>query len=237
LLLDDELAALSYLRVLCSQIREVEVVKAFNDPVKFMETVAGLDFNLCILDIQMPGLDGLQVARQLDNKLVIFTTAHKEFAAEAFDLKAVDYVRKPLQKERFEQAMERARVQLGNPEPAEKLQYLWNTDKGKTLLGADTILYITSSDIDSRDKIAYLENGQRVTIKNTRFEQLLSVLPPVKFCRINKKEILALKMVRHFSAGKISTGPLVKGQDTEEFYLSEVYRAEFEKKIRDFGSN
>jgi two-component system LytT family response regulator len=236
LLLDDELAALSYLRVLCSQIRGVEVVKAFNDPVKFMETVSGLDFNLCILDIQMPGLDGLQVARQLKDKLVIFTTAHKEFAAEAFDLKAVDYVRKPLQRERFEQAVERARVLLASPEPG-KLQYVWNTDKGKTLLGAEAILYITSSDIDSRDKIAYLENGQRITIKNTRFEHLLSVLPPAKFCRINKKEILALKTVRHFSAGKISTGPLAKGQETAEFYLSEVYRAEFEKKIGDFGSN
>src|SRR6218665_52360 len=201
-------------------MRDVEVVKAFNDPLKFMEAIGGLDFNLCILDIQMPGLSGLQVARPLENKLGIFTPAHKEVAAEAFDLKAVDYVRKPLQRDRFEQAIQRALEQLGTVENTEKAQHVWNTDKGKTPLAAEAILYITSSEIDSRDKIAYLDNGQKITIKNTGFEQLLAVLPPAKFSRINKKEILALKLVKHFSAGKIHTATLPKGLETREFYLS-----------------
>lgn len=56
----------------------------------------------------MPGFSGLELAALLKGKLIIFTTAYKEFAAEAFDLNAVDYLRKPIQRERFEQAIAKA---------------------------------------------------------------------------------------------------------------------------------
>jgi len=101
LLLDDELPALSYLKLLCEELPDVEVVKVFNDGSKFLEAIKTLDFNVCILDIQMPQYTGLEIAQHLHNKHIIFTTAYKEFAAEAFDLNAIDYLRKPLQKERF----------------------------------------------------------------------------------------------------------------------------------------
>ena len=230
LLLDDELPALSYIKTLCEQLPDVEVVKAFNDPVKFLEAIPNLDFNTCILDIQMPGLTGLEVAEQLKGKLIIFTTAYKEFAAEAFDLNAVDYIRKPLQKERFDQAISKAKTIL-KTEP-EKKQVLWNTDKGKTLISFNDILYITSSNTDSRDKIIYLENGQRTTLKNTGFEQILSVLPSAKFCRINKKDIIALKTVQRFTSDDVKTSINLKNNEGINLPLSEVYREEFRQKIQ-----
>ena len=73
MLLDDELPALSYIKVLCEELPDVEVVKAFNDPKKFLEAIPTLDFNVCILDIQMPGFTGLEVAQHLKDKLNIFT--------------------------------------------------------------------------------------------------------------------------------------------------------------------
>jgi len=108
LLLDDELTGLSYLKMLCEQIPELEVVKAFNSPLKFFTELPKLDFDLCILDIEMPEMNGLQVANLLNGRPVIFTTAYKEYAADAFDLNAVDYVRKPLTKERLEKAVKKA---------------------------------------------------------------------------------------------------------------------------------
>ena len=108
LLLDDELPGLTYLRMLCEQIPELEVVKAFNDPLKLLRASADLEFDLCITDIEMPGLSGLELAQLLKGKQVIFITAYKEFAAEAFDLDAVDYIRKPIQKERLEKAIFKA---------------------------------------------------------------------------------------------------------------------------------
>ena len=90
LLLDDELPGLTYLKMICEQVPGVEVVRAFNDPLKFIAESEQLDFDLCILDIEMPQMSGLEVARLLAGKPVIFTTAYKEYAAEAFDLNAID---------------------------------------------------------------------------------------------------------------------------------------------------
>lgn len=230
MLLDDELAALSYLRVLCSQIPDLEIVKAFDDPLRLKEALPKLDFNTCILDIQMPGLSGLELAQELKGKQIIFTTAHKEFAAEAFDLDAADYIRKPLQRERFGQAIAKARANLDQPAAPGKRQHIWNTDRGKTPLAFEDMLYITSSGTDPRDKSVHLANGRRVILKNTRFEQVLAQLPPAQFCRINKKEIIALKTVTHFSAGRIHTN--LPAGEASDLYLSDVYRGEFEKKMR-----
>jgi DNA-binding LytR/AlgR family response regulator len=232
LLLDDELPALSYIKVLCEELPDVEVVKAFNDSNKFLEAIPYLDFNTCILDIQMPYHTGLEIAQHLKDKLIIFTTAYKEFAAEAFDLNAVDYIRKPLQKERFEKAILKARNILQHQVDLKTKQILWNTDKVKTLLLNDSILYITSSETDSRDKIVYLENGDKTTIKNTSFEQILSALPSNKFCRINKKEIITLKSVVHFTSDEIKTSIRLKNGNSLNCSLSDVYRDEFKSKVK-----
>jgi DNA-binding LytR/AlgR family response regulator len=231
LLLDDELPALTYIKVICEQIADVEVVKAFNDPDKFLEAIKYLDFNTCILDIQMPGITGLEIAGYLKNKLIIFTTAHKEFAAEAFDLNAIDYIRKPIQKERFEKAIAKALRVLEFQNSPEKNQALWNTDKGREVLNFNDVLYITSSDTHGRDKLVYLKNGNKTTIKNTSFEQILAVLPTKKFCRINKKDVIALKTVQHFTADEISTSINLRGNENVVLLLSDVYRNEFKEKI------
>ncbi len=231
LLLDDELPALSYIKILCEEIPNVEVVKVFNDSSKFLEAIPNLDFNICILDIQMPNYTGLEVAQHLKNKLIIFTTAHKEFAADAFDLNAVDYIRKPIQKNRFEIAVEKAKIILQNQVEPELKQALWNTDKGKTLLQFKDMLYIVASETDSRDKVVYLENGNKTTIKNTSFEQILATLPFRKFCRVNKKEIIALKTVIHFTADEIKTNILLKNGYSLNATLSDVFRDDFKSKI------
>lgn len=232
LLLDDELPALSYIKVLCEELPDVEVVKAFNDPEKFLESIPTLDFNVCILDIQMPGFTGLEVAQHLKDKLIIFTTAYKEFAAEAFDLNAIDYIRKPLQKERFEKAILKVKEALNRKVNNEKTQVLLNTDKGKTLINFNDILYINASDTDSRDKIVYLENNQKSTLKNVSFDQILSIIPHKNFCRINKKEIIALKTVVHFTSEEIKTNIHLKNGNPLTFSLSEVYREDFKQKFK-----
>jgi DNA-binding LytR/AlgR family response regulator len=215
---------------MCEQIANVEVVKVFNDPAKFIEAIPHLDFNTCVLDIQMPGLTGMEVARHLDSKLIIFTTAYKEFAAEAFDINAVDYIRKPIQKERFEKAIAKAKTILETRETGDKQQFIWNTDKGKTVIPVMKILYITSSKTDSRDKLFVLEGGQKLIVKNIAFEQILALLPPEQFCRINKKDIIALKTVLHFTSEEISTNILIKNEALS-LSLSEVYKNEFRLRI------
>jgi len=231
LLLDDELPGLTYLKMLCEQLPELEVVKAFNNPETFLSELPNLDFELCILDIEMPQMNGLQVANLLNGKSVIFVTAYKEYAAEAFDLNAIDYVRKPVKKERLQQAVQKAIQRLDKKSPAKSFVQL-NTDKGKALIFFEQLSYIKSSDLDSRDKTVNLTDGVTLTLKNISFEKLQELLPTDEFCRINKKEMIALKAVQLFSFDEITTNISNKSGGLLKLTLSEVYRKDFIKKVK-----
>ncbi|MGY6547112.1 LytR/AlgR family response regulator transcription factor [Arthrospiribacter ruber] len=219
--------------MLCEQIDEIEVVKAFNNSEYFIRESVGLDFDFCILDIEMPGIDGLQIANLMNGKPVIFATAYKEYAAEAFDLNAIDYIRKPVKLERLKQAILKAKKILGNqPSVPKKTFFQLNTDKGKAILFFEKIALIQTSGIDSRDKIAKLFDGEEFVLKNITFEKLLELLPQSEFCRINKKEIISLKAVQVFSFDEISSNLQNEAGKFLSFTLSENYRNQFLEKIR-----
>lgn len=230
LLLDDELPGLTYLKMLCEQLPGVEVVKAFNNPRTFLSEAQKLDFNLCVMDIDMPEMSGLQVAQLMKDKPVIFVTAHKEYAAEAFDLNAVDYVRKPIIKERLQHAFEKAKNSIQNSGKEKKFIQL-NTDKGKTILFFDQIDHVQTSVIDSRDKIARMSDGTTFTLKNIAFAELQKLLPSKAFVRINKKEIIALKCVQFFSFNEITTTLTDSEGKTIKCILSEAYKSDFLKRV------
>lgn len=230
LLLDDELPGLTYLKLLCEQIKEVEVVKVFNDPSLLLKDAPNLEFDICILDIEMPGISGLEVAKALKGKPVIFTTAYKEYAADAFDLEAIDYIKKPIQKERLEKAIQKACDLLLKP-TTEKQFATFNTNKGKMLLFFKDVYLITIAESDKRDKLIYLENGDNVILKNTSFDQLLSILPVNDFCRVTKKEVIAIKAVKFFIHNEITTQVLTQTRENLKINLNESYRKDFLLKL------
>lgn len=215
--------------MMCEQIPELEVVKAFNNPEIFLNEINSLEFDLCIMDIEMPSLNGLQIARQLNEKLVIFTTAYKEYAIEAFDINAVDYIQKPIQKERLEIAVHKA-IQRTITRAIKQPFISLNSDKGRILLYFDQLNYVTISEFDSRDKVVVLQNGSSFTLKNISFEKLLKILPPELFSRINKKDLIALRIVKHFTFDEITTDIEYPIGNHLRLSLSEVYRSEFLKK-------
>ncbi|MDO8965554.1 LytTR family DNA-binding domain-containing protein [Algoriphagus sp.] len=232
MLLDDELPGLTYLKMLCEQISDLEVVKAFDNASTFLREVPKLEFDLCILDIEMPEMNGLQIANLLNGKPVIFATAYKEYAAEAFDLNALDYIRKPIQLDRLKQAIDKAKKQISlsilNPKSFIQL----NTNKGKAILYFDKIAYIKTSENDSRDKLVCLFDGEEYVVKNITFDKLREILPNKDFCRINKQEMLALRAVQVFSFDEITTGLFSNQGKKIKFSLSENYRNEFLQKVK-----
>lgn len=231
LLLDDELPGLTYLKMLCEQIPELEIIKAFNDPQKLLEEIPRLDFDLCISDIEMPGIDGLTFAHLLENKLVIFVTAYKNYAAEAFNIDAVDYIVKPVAKERLERAIAKALERFRKFDKSKKFIQL-NTDKGKALLYFDQIQFITTASGDSRDKEVHLMDGSVLILKNINFESLLNQLPKDDFCRVNKKEIIAIKAVQYFNHNEITLTLHEKNGKSIVLVLSETYRSDFLMKVK-----
>lgn len=112
LIVDDEPLAVERMRVICEQLPMVRVAGTASDGAQALERIADIAPDLVLLDLTMPELDGLDVARRLSEQAhppaVIFVTAHDNHAVEAFDLDAVDYVLKPVEKERLERAIVRA---------------------------------------------------------------------------------------------------------------------------------
>jgi DNA-binding LytR/AlgR family response regulator len=227
--LDDELPGLAYLKLLCEQIPELEVVRTFNDPAIFLRDFPCIESDLCILDIEMPGLNGLKVASLIKGKPIIFITAYKKYALDAFDLDATDYIQKPVKIERLQQAVQKVmrRTEINS---AQRNFIQLNTDKGKALIYFDQLVYIRTSDTDSRDKIAHMQDNSTLLLKNISFGRLLEILPPRDFCRINKKEMIAIRTVHFFSHNEITTKITDNSGKPLLLALNEIYRNNF---IRD----
>lgn len=225
ILLDDELLALSYLRTLCETIPDIEVVKAFNDPLVFLSEINRLSFDFCISDIVMPNLTGLEVAEKLKSVPIIFTTAHNEYAADAFDIEAIDYLRKPVQRERLERAIEKVKIHIEQS----KSQLTWtvNTNKGKLAIQLGKIVSFSTDTYDRRDKLLLLSNGDQVVVKNKSFDQLLQELNEVSFIRVSKSELLSKEFIRGYHGDIVLSTIRNKEGKYIEFSLSENYRKAF----------
>lgn len=118
LIVDDEPLAIERMQVICRDIPAIEVAGTALDGAAALRLIGALEPDLVLLDMTMPELDGLSVARSLaraeNPPAVIFVTAHDNFAVEAFDLEAVDYVLKPVTPERLDRAVTRAIARRGD---------------------------------------------------------------------------------------------------------------------------
>lgn len=115
LVVDDEPPAREKLKRLLSQEPDLELCGEAGDGEAAVRLIGELKPDLLFIDIQMPGADGLSVLRAVRGEWLpctIFTTAHAEHALAAFDLKAIDYLLKPYTRERLQESLERARIQI-----------------------------------------------------------------------------------------------------------------------------
>jgi len=117
LIVDDEPLAVERVQVICAEIPAVRVVGTASDGAAALRLAEKLEPDLVLLDMTMPEVDGLSVARELAKQqrpaAIVFVTAHDNYAVEAFDLDAVDYVLKPVAAERLERAIARALAKRG----------------------------------------------------------------------------------------------------------------------------
>ncbi|MEO6021915.1 MAG: LytTR family DNA-binding domain-containing protein [Burkholderiales bacterium] len=174
LVVDDELPARNRLKEILQDVSEnlsLSVVAEASDGLKAVTLLNDLSVDICLLDIRMPGMDGIEVARHAQKlatpPAVIFTTAFDTYAVKAFELNAVDYLLKPIRRERLQAALEKARGRLGTAQAGlEQLQqrarsHLSVSERGRILLvPLDDILFL-------RAELKY------ITIKTAEREYLL----------------------------------------------------------------
>lgn len=192
LIVDDEPLAIERMQVICRDLDRIEVAGSAQDGAAALRMIDALAPDLVLLDMTMPELDGLAVARALTGRqprpAVIFVTAHENFAVEAFDLDAVDYVLKPVTPERLERAVARAVERRGErgKQGGDWLTEFWVPYRSE-------LLRIAATDVDridaERDYVR-LHVGERSYLLLQTVTGLEARLDPARFIRLHRSTIL-----------------------------------------------
>jgi DNA-binding LytR/AlgR family response regulator len=208
---------------------ELRIVAECEDGIAAMEAIAAHRPDLCFLDIRMPGVSGLDVARAAvaAKSMVVFTTAYDEYAVRAFEAGAVDYLLKPLQPERFSRALERVRERLRDARddadarvqaletalrPAGQRLIRWISaavGDSVRMIGIDEVLYFQAQDKYVRVVLAGGEAIIRTPIKD-----LLAGLDPNEFWQVHRGVVVrvsAIDRVRKDELGR--TALRLRGRD------------------------
>lgn len=203
-IVDDEPLARERLRGLLEAEPAVEVVDECADGAAALAAIQQAAPDVVFLDIQMPGLDGLQLAARLpvvSRPAIVFTTAHDRFALEAFSLAATDYLLKPFDGERLQQTLGRLREQrsarAAGPLPAEALptrapgRVAFRTDGRIVFLRSDEIIW---AEADDNYVTLHLADG-RLLLRET-LTAVESRLGPVGFTRVNRSAIVQFDQIK-----------------------------------------
>lgn len=197
LVVDDEPLAIERLQLLLARIEGVAVTGTASDGAAALRLVEATGPDAVLLDIAMPGMDGIDVARALARAskppVVIFVTAFDTFAVAAFDVEAVDYVMKPVSAERLERAVERARERLAVPDveaaPGGGSPYVeefWVSEsRGLVRLSAADVDRVSAE----RDYMR-LHVGKRSWLINHTIGRLEAELDPARFVRLHRSAIV-----------------------------------------------
>jgi two-component system response regulator AlgR len=197
LIVDDEPLAVERLQVICARIPGLTVVGTANDGAAALRLVEALSPDLLLLDMTMPEVDGLAVARALAERpsppAVIFVTAHNSFAVEAFDLDAVDYVLKPVAPERLERAIARAMARRGEGREVvgEWLSEFWVPHRSELLrIAASDVNRIDAERDYVRLHVGQMDGVSRSYLLLQTVSGLESRLDPDMFIRLHRSTIL-----------------------------------------------
>ena len=198
LIADDEPLAVERMQIICAGIPALAVVGTANDGAAALRLIEALTPDLVLLDMTMPELDGLGVARRLGGKqdapAIVFVTAHDSFAVEAFDLDAVDYVLKPVTAERLERAIDRALARRGAGSPREASDWIaefWVPHRSELLrIAAADVTRIDAERDYVRLHVGLNDGGGRSYLLLQTIAGLEARLDPAKFIRVHRSMIL-----------------------------------------------
>ncbi|OQY30702.1 MAG: hypothetical protein B6241_15465 [Spirochaetaceae bacterium 4572_59] len=175
LIVDDEKPARDELHYLLKKEKDIQIILEAENGMKALEILEEQEVDLILLDIQMPGMTGLETARQLMAlpvfPQIIFVTAYDQFALEAFDVNALDYLLKPIETDRLERSLNRLRNRMLNHEESSELE--------------DAVLKILKSSDEKKKnrfrKITVYKEGRFIPLD---FEQIVMLTAEEKHSRI-----------------------------------------------------
>ncbi|HEU4718292.1 MAG TPA: LytTR family DNA-binding domain-containing protein [Bacteroidia bacterium] len=204
--IDDEPPALKVIEEFSAESGIIELQKTFTRPSEGLKHLRKFPVDLLFLDIQMPSMTGIDLVREVPKEvMVIFTTAHSEFAVEGFNLSAIDYLLKPFTYERFMRAVNKAEEfrHAGMRKDPEGTQHLLiRANYSLVKVPHQEILYVEG--LDDYIKIHLPDRSPlvaRMTMKN-----ILEKLPSREFIRVHRSFIVPLSKIESVRNKTISIG-------------------------------
>ena len=194
IIVDDEPLAVKLLESFVTKTADLELLGSFTDSVEAINAIKEQKPNLLFLDIQMPDLNGMELARMIpDGTRVIFTTAFKEYAFESYEVKALDFLLKPIRYHKFMEAVEKAKEWFK----------VWFTVNNKTVflrvdgeyrqVAIQDILYVCGM----KDYVMfYLAEEKKPLITHLTMKAVEEMLPSEQFMRVHRSYIVALDKIR-----------------------------------------
>ena len=212
IIVDDEPLAVQLLESFVNKTPQLSLVASFTDSVEAMQHLTTEPVDLLFLDIQMPDVNGMELAHQLPPEtFIIFTTAFREFAFESYEVNTVDFLLKPIRYTKFLNAVEKVMVRCeekvtvsaepANPDP-QNTQTSTPNSADSTFLRVDgelkrvdfsQIVYVEGM----KDYVMfYLDDERRPLITHLTMKAVEQMLPTDRFMRVNRSYIVALAKIR-----------------------------------------
>ena len=225
LIVDDNKIARTTMKHLASQVKDLELVGECANAIDAHNLLREQPVDLILLDIEMPGMTGLELTKNLGSKkpIIIFTASKKEYAAEAFELNVADYIVKPVTPARFIQAIDKAREIV-----------LSNTEEVK--MDNNEFIFIRDSNIVRRLKLndilfaeamgdyVKLYTPQKFFAIHTTLKAVEERLPASKFIRVHRSYIVAITKI-----DTILDGSLII--NSKPVPVADAYRAALNKRM------
>lgn len=226
-IVDDKPLAIDLLRAHADQISYLHVVFATTNPLDVLPALDENLVDLLFLDIQMPGLTGLQLANLIGTKTrIIFTTAYADYALDGFEHSAIDYLLKPISFERFYKAVQKAREVIGQPtssgiSPTEQPRdFLFvRTEARLVKVTFNALLYVEAM---QNYCVLHTTDVRVMTLQPMR--QMQEQLPEEQFVRVHKSYIVNISSIDSVERSRIFIGKTI-------IPVGDSYRDEFYRRL------
>ena len=225
IVVDDEPLAVEMLATYIRKTPSLELAGTFTDPVQAVSAMAEIKPDLVFLDIQMPDLNGLELARLIpEDTRIIFPSAFRQYAFESYEVEALDYILKPIRYQKFLEAVSKAEKWMANrPEKSRRSAFI-KTDREYRNIEFDQILYVAGM----KDYVLiYLASEPEPIVTHITLKAIEEKLPSDMFMRVHRSYIVALdKITAIDSCGDILI-------DKISVPVSDSYRKEIEKHVKE----
>lgn len=209
IVVDDEPVARDIIESYLEKVQNIELVQSCKNVVQAFEVLNTQHIDLIFLDINMPEISGLTLAKSLQNNTkIIFTTAYREYAVEGFDLHAVDYLLKPISFERFLQAIQKyfeLHISKGNSNEEIKTEYqdsiFVRSDRKMVKVRFEDIQFV-----ESLSDYIKIYTKEQVLVTRETIKNIESKLPSRDFLRVHRSFIVSVKAIDSYTNEYVEIG-------------------------------